>query len=68
MALPAAANPVDPAILADTILRSAIDGYYPDSEEVASADLTGAHLLPKLLKHLEAAKEDVKVNLHPPPP
>ena len=73
MALPAtsaAADPVDPAVLADTILRSAIDGYYPDSEEVASADLTGAHLLPKLLKHLEAAKDDVKVNLHPhaPPP
>lgn len=63
MALPAAsaaADPVGPAILAGTILRSAIDGYYPDSEEVASADLTGA-LLPTILKHLEAAKEDVKV-------
>ncbi|KAF8545380.1 Centromere/kinetochore Zw10-domain-containing protein [Trichophaea hybrida] len=49
----------DPAVLADTILRSAIDDYYPDSEEIASADLTNAHL-PTILKHLDAAKDDVK--------
>lgn len=48
------------AELADAILRSATDGYYPDSELIATADLTQAHL-PTILRALEAAKEDVKV-------
>lgn len=57
---------VDSAALADTILRSATEGYYPDSESIATADLTHAHL-PTILNALDAAKEDVKVHGTPPP-
>ncbi|KAI5857585.1 Centromere/kinetochore Zw10-domain-containing protein [Tricharina praecox] len=49
----------DPATLADVILRSATEGYYPDSEEIAAANLTSVHL-PTILESLNAAKDDIK--------
>jgi len=51
----------DPTTLADVILRSATEGYYPDSEEIAAANLTSVHL-PTILKSLNAAKADIKVS------
>ncbi|KAI5793186.1 Centromere/kinetochore Zw10-domain-containing protein [Geopyxis carbonaria] len=45
--------------IADTILRSATSGYYPDSESIASAELSVTHL-PTILKTLQKAKNDVK--------
>jgi hypothetical protein len=61
MALPEA---IDSALVVDTVLRSATDGYYPDSDQVASADLT-PHLS-AIISNLQAAKEEVKVRCHPP--
>ena len=55
------ASSVKATVLADTILRSTTDGYYPDSEQIAGADLTNAHL-PTILKNLKTAKDDVKVS------
>jgi hypothetical protein len=49
------------ATLADTILASATDGYYPDSEDIASAELTTSHL-PIIIRNLEAANNNVKVS------
>lgn len=53
--------PPDPTTLADVILRSATEGYYPDSEEIAAANLTSVHL-PTILESLNAAKDDIKVS------
>ncbi|KAL7273927.1 ribosome biogenesis protein ytm1 [Rhizina undulata] len=50
---------VDPAELADAILRSIIESYYPDSEDLASAELT-ASSLPTIIQTLENATVNVK--------
>lgn len=52
----AAASAAD---IADTILRSATEGYYPDSEAIAVAPLSTQYL-PVILQTLERAKAEVK--------
>lgn len=47
-----------PDDLAAAVLRSAVDGYYPDAD-VAGTVLASAHLL-AIVETLRQAKEDVK--------
>jgi hypothetical protein len=54
--MPSLPNPSD---VASAILRSAVDGYYPE-QDIAGSDLSSAQL-PAILKALQQAKEDVKV-------
>lgn len=55
---------VEPARLAHAILTSVIDGSYPDSEDVAGAELT-ASALPEIVQYLQKAREDVHVSVSP---
>lgn len=49
-----------PEALTDAILQSVQHGGYPDSEDVAPAELS-AETLPPLLQALDSARDDIKV-------
>jgi centromere/kinetochore protein ZW10 len=51
-----------PSAVADAVLRSATEDFYPDSDDVASTDLTTPHRhLPTIVASLQAAQDEVKV-------
>jgi centromere/kinetochore protein ZW10 len=55
------ASSASPSAVADAILRSTTEDFYPDSEDVASADLTTPHrYLPTIVACLQAAQAEVK--------
>lgn len=58
---------VKPAQLAHAILTSVVDGSYPDSEDVAGAQLA-ADALPEIVKYLQRAREDVQASFPSPSP
>lgn len=57
---------VEPAQLANAILCSVVDGSYPDSEDVAGAELA-AGALPEIVRYLQKAREDVQASSLPLP-
>lgn len=52
---------VKPAQLAHAILTSAVDGSYPDSEDVSGAELT-VDTIPEIVRFLQKAREDVQAS------
>lgn len=58
------ASQISDEALGSVILHSVAYSSYPDSEDVASAELPPS-ALPNLQKVLEEAREDVKVYTHP---